>query len=482
MFEALATYMGMGWIYYVLVVIYALTVVAIVIVIISENRNPVKSLAWVTVLLLLPFVGIVLYVFFGRNIKNKRMISRRNRRRLKKRELRHPRNILPEGFSEESRQKIRLGRSLTGAPFHPGNDINIFISGADKMAAFKNDLRNAQRSICMQYYIFCDDNVGTEIRDILVDRARAGVEVRVIYDHVGSWGTSSRFFKSLQEAGVKVYPFFKVTFPQLGTKINWRNHRKICIIDGAVGYIGGMNIADRYVDGGSRFDKWRDTHARVKGPIIASLLHSFAVDWNFMGQPLIDDIADPAETYDKGDVGMQLLTSGPTSQWSDIEFIFQKAISSAKKRVYIQTPYFLPTDSLLKSLQAAALAHVDVRVMIPAHSDSSMLTYASESYISECLRAGIKFYQYTAGMLHSKTILVDDEFSTIGSSNFDFRSFEHNFEANLFIYSHRVNERMADIFRTDIHDCRRIMPAEWRSRPLMRKAMQSLLRLLSPIL
>ncbi len=441
MFEALATYMGMGWIYYVLVVIYALTVVAIVIVIISENRNPVKSLAWVTVLLLLPFVGIVLYVFFGRNIKNKRMISRRNRRRLKKRELRHPRNILPEGFSEESRQKIRLGRSLTGAPFHPGNDINIFISGADKMAAFKDDLRNAQRSICMQYYIFCDDNVGTEIRDILVDRARAGVEVRVIYDHVGSWGTSSRFFKSLQEAGVKVYPFFKVTFPQLGTKINWRNHRKICIIDGAVGYIGGINIADRYMDGGSRFDKWRDTHARVKGPIIASLLHSFAVDWNFMGQPLIDDIADPAETYDKGDVGMQLLTSGPTSQWSDIEFIFQKAISSAKKRVYIQTPY-----------------------------------------ISECLRAGIKFYQYTAGMLHSKTILVDDEFSTIGSSNFDFRSFEHNFEANLFIYSHRVNERMADIFRTDIHDCRRIMPAEWRSRPLMRKAMQSLLRLLSPIL
>ena len=248
MFEALATYMGMGWIYYVLVVIYALTVVAIVIVIISENRNPVKSLAWVTVLLLLPFVGIVLYVFFGRNIKNKRMISRRNRRRLKKRELRHPRNILPEGFSEESRQKIRLGRSLTGAPFHPGNDINIFISGADKMAAFKDDLRNAQRSICMQYYIFCDDNVGTEIRDILVDRARAGVEVRVIYDHVGSWGTSSRFFKSLQEAGVKVYPFFKVTFPQLGTKINWRNHRKICIIDGAVGYIGGMNIADRYMD------------------------------------------------------------------------------------------------------------------------------------------------------------------------------------------------------------------------------------------
>ena len=482
MFEAFATYLGIGWVYYILASLYALTIVAIVVVIISENRNPVKSLAWVTVLLLLPFLGIVLYLFFGRNIKNKRMISRRNRRRLKKRELRHPRDMRPDGLSVESQQKIRLGRSLTGAPFHPGNDVRIFTSGAEKISAFKEDLRRARRSICIQYYIFCDDRVGREIRDILIERARAGVAVRLIYDHVGSWGTSSRFFREMQEAGIKAYPFFKVTFPQLGTKINWRNHRKIAIIDGAVGYIGGMNIADRYIDGGERFDCWRDTHARVRGPIVASLLHSFAVDWNFMGQPLLDDIADPMALYAQGDVGMQMLTSGPTSQWADIEFIFHKAISAAKKRVYIQTPYFLPTDSLLKSLQAAALSHVDVRVMIPVHSDSAMLTYASESYISECLRAGIKFYQYTAGMLHSKTIIVDDEFSSIGSSNFDFRSFEHNFEANLFMYSRRVNERMAEIFRSDIHSCRRIVPSEWRSRPLWRKAMQSLLRLLSPIL
>jgi len=482
MFEDLATHLGIGWVYYTLVAFYALTVVAIVIVIISENRNPVKSLAWVTVLLLLPFVGVVLYLFFGRNIKNKRMISRRNRRRLKKRELIHLRDMRPDGLSAESRQNIRLGHSLTGAPYHPGNDIDIFVSGTEKMEAFKADLRQAKRSICIQYYIICDDATGREVRDILVERARAGVVVRLIYDHVGSWGTSSRFFNEMRQAGVKAYPFFKVTFPQLATKINWRNHRKLCIIDGAVGYIGGMNIADRYVNGGPRFAVWRDTHARVRGPIVASLLYSFAVDWNFMGQPLVEDIANQEALSPKGDVGMQLLTSGPTSQWADIEFIFQKAIASAKKRIYIQTPYFLPTDSLLKSLQAAALSHVDVRVMIPVRSDSAMLTYASESYISECLRAGIKFYHYTAGMLHSKTILVDDEFSTIGSSNFDFRSFEHNFEANLFIYSHKVNERMAEIFRADIRDCRRISPDEWRARPLLHKCMQSLLRLLSPIL
>ena len=311
MFE-LATYLGISWVYYILASLYALTIVAIVIVIISENRNPVKSLAWVTVLLLLPFVGIVLYIFFGRSIKNKRMISRRNRRRLKKRELRHPRDRRPEGLSPESQQSIRLGRSLTGAPFHPGNDVDIFTSGAEKIAALKDDLRRARRSICIQYYIFCDDRVGREVRDILIGRARAGVDVRLIYDHVGCWGTPSRFFREMQQAGIKAYPFFKVTFPQLGTKINWRNHRKICIIDGAVGYIGGMNIADRYIDGGKNFDLWRDTHARVRGPIVASLLHSFAVDWNFMGQPLIDDIADPMALYGKGDVGMQMLTSGPS--------------------------------------------------------------------------------------------------------------------------------------------------------------------------
>lgn len=472
----------MAWYNILLLLAYAGTIISLVAVVLSENRNPVKSLAWITVLLMVPVFGVVLYIFFGRSLKNTRMITRRNRRRLRKRESFRSVDVTRLPLSTASRQQIKMAKTITGSIYYPGNKVEIFTDGHAKFDALLADIENAHEYIHLQYYIFTDDNIGSRVAEALIKKAGEGVKVRVIYDHIGSINTKSKFFKRMTDAGIAVFPFFRVTFPVFATRINWRNHRKIAIIDGKTGYIGGMNIADRYMDGGSRFDKWRDTHARVKGPIIASLLHSFAVDWNFMGQPLIDDIADPAETYDKGDVGMQLLTSGPTSQWSDIEFIFQKAISSAKKRVYIQTPYFLPTDSLLKSLQAAALAHVDIRVMIPAHSDSSMLTYASESYISECLRAGIKFYQYTAGMLHSKTILVDDEFSTIGSSNFDFRSFEHNFEANLFIYSHRVNERMADIFRADIHDCRRIMPAEWRSRPLMRKAMQSLLRLLSPIL
>ena len=315
---------------------------------------------------------------------------------------------------------------------------------------------------------------------MLVAKAAQGVKVRLIYDHVGSFHVKSKFFKRLRAAGIEAYPFFKVNFPLLGYRINWRNHRKIVVIDGKVAYIGGMNVADRYIDGGT-FDTWRDTHLRITGPGVASLEYSFAVDWNFMGQPLIEH--DPAASdTPRGDMGVQLITSGPTNQWSNVEMMFYKAISNATHRVFIQTPYFLPTDGLLKSLVTASLANVDVRIMIPLRPDSSILRYASMSYVTECLRAGIKIYLYKPGMLHSKVLIIDNELTSVGSTNFDFRSFEHNFEANLFIYSNEFNKRMADIFMADQRVSMRIVPAEWKKRPRRRKIAESVLRLLSPIL
>lgn len=481
MFESLVQNFDWSWVRNAALVLYALTTVSIIIVVVSENRNPVKSLAWVTVLLLLPMVGIILYIFFGRNIQNTRKLSRRNRRRLKKREAIPAVNMRQTGLSEESLQQISLAKALTGAPFYPGNDVKVYTSGAEKFEDLKADLRSARKYINIEYYIFEDDRIGNEIADILIDRSLAGVTVRVIYDHVGSFSVANRFFKRMKKAGIQVFPFFEVSFPQLGTRINWRNHRKLCVVDGRVGYLGGMNIADRYIDGGRKFDYWRDTHVRVEGPVVAALQYSFAVDWHFMGQPLIEEavITHPTPS---GKIAAQLLTSGPTSQWTSIALMFHKAIASARKRVYIQTPYFLPTDTLLKDLTTAALAKVDVRVMIPAHSDSVLLNFASASYITQTLRAGVKFYFYTAGMLHSKVIIVDDEFVTIGSTNFDFRSFEHNFEGNLFFYSREFASRMLDIYRADLRKCERINPAKWRSRPLVRRAVESVVRLLSPIL
>lgn len=466
-------------------VAYGITIISIIVVVLSENRSPVKSLAWVTVLLLLPAFGIVLYLFFGRSIKNTRMISRRNRRRLRRRED-HGRKMRMSRLevSDQSRLLIKLTRTLSGSLPYAGNDVKVFTSGKDKLDSLIADIEKAERFINMQYYIIDDDVCGTRLKDALVRKAKEGVTVRVIYDHVGSYRTSKAFFNELTQAGAQAFPFFKVVFPPFGTRINWRNHRKICIIDGKVGYIGGMNIADRYITGGNKFASWRDTHIRIYGPAVAALQYSFAVDWNFMGQPLIEDELPPVSQFRSKNSGnlMQLLTSGPTSQWTTIAFLFTRAVASAKDRIFIQTPYFLPTEGLLRALQSASLSGVDVRVMIPAVSDSRLLTAASSSYINECLQSGMKIYLYNAGMLHAKTMLVDYEFVSIGSTNFDFRSFEHNFEANMQVYSEKFNAQMADIFFADLRQCTRVNPSEWRKRPLLKKTEESLMRLLSPIL
>lgn len=469
------------WVYWTLFGAYTGTIVSIIGIILSENRNPLKSLAWITVLMLFPVGGVILYIFFGRSIKNTHMISRRNRRRL--RELTIPVQTEPDlsGLSTESRQQVMLARSLTGSLFHPGNSVRIFGDGQEKFDTLLADIASAVSYINLQYYIFQDDAIGTRIADALIERAKAGVKVRVIYDHVGSIHVSNRFFRRMAEAGIEVYPFFKVAFPLFATRINWRNHRKLVVIDGKTGYIGGMNIADRYIDGG-RFDCWRDAHIRIQGPAVGALQYSFAVDWRFMGRELLEETVTCGDNAQPGDAGMQMLTCGPTSEWSNIAFLLHKAIGNAKKRVLIQTPYFLPTESLLKALQVAALSRVDVRVMIPRKSDSMILTYASRSYISECLRAGVKIYLFESGMLHSKTVVIDDDFCSIGSANIDFRSFEHNFEANMFIYSTEVNTAMRRRFADDMRHSVRVKLANWRKRPLIHRAFESVLRLLSPVL
>ncbi len=480
--DTLSACLNQPWLYWTLVIIYVFSILSTIAVILSENRNPVKSLAWVTVLILLPLVGLVLYFFFGRNIKNTRMISRRNKRKLRKNEAyrRIDYTKLEGILSSESVQQIRLSHSLTGASYYPDNTIEIYTNGKDKFDALQKDLRDAIDYIHLQYYIFENDEIGRKIKEILISKARQGVKVKVIYDHIGCIHVKNHFYQEMRDAGIEVFPFFKVAFPPFATRINWRNHRKLCIIDGKIGYIGGMNIADRYVKG-TKYGVWRDTHMRLSGPAISALQYSFAVDWTFMGQPLLKE-QTYANNETKGNVGMQMVSCGPTSQWPNVAFIFHKAIANAKKRIYIQTPYFLPTENLLKTLQSAALAKIDVRIMLPRRSDSRIMMHSSFSYIQECLKAGIKIYLYEAGMLHSKTIVIDDEFSTVGSTNFDFRSFEHNFEGNMFMYSKEANSRMSEIFHEDLRNCTRINTIQWRKRPLLNKALESILRLLSPIL
>ena len=472
------------WVYPVLFMVYAATIVSCIAVVLSEKRNPIKSLAWVIALIFLPVVGLVFYLFFGRSIKSKRMISRHNKRKLLSRQSGMAREELPAGLSVESRQLIRLAVNLCGIYPRSATEVRTFVSGQDKFDSLKADLRKARHSINLQYYIFSDDATGQEIASILMEKARMGVKVRVMYDHVGSFSARRRFFTKMRRAGVDAHPFFRVTFPQLANRINWRNHRKIVVIDDHIGYIGGMNIADRYLHGLPRGKVWRDTHLRVEGPVVSSLLYSFAVDWNFLKHHSDITPLAPSQPVASGSrrILTQLITSGPTDHWASIAMLYQRAILSARKCVYLQTPYFLPTDALIKALQTAALSEVDVRVMIPARSDSNLLRLASFSYITECLQAGIKVYLYDAGMLHAKTLMIDDEFCSIGSTNFDFRSFEHNFEGNLLIYDKEVNREQKQLFFADMEHSTKLTYNTWTRRPLPIRFWESIVRLVSPIL
>ena len=464
---------------------YAILILCVIGIVISENRNPLKALGWVTALLLFPVGGIILYFVFGRSIRNVRMISRRNRRKLLKHEGTQPLPKLDRALSPENRQRIRLAYSIGGANLYTGNDIRIFTDGRSFFDELFEDLKKAREYINLQFYIIASDPLGRQLRDILIERARAGVKVRVIYDYIGSFDARRRdFFQRMKENGVEVHSFFRLSFPSHVNRLNWRNHRKVVVIDGRIGYIGGMNVAERYMgsfDGG----KWRDTAARITGPCVGALQYHFAVDWKFMGHDLL---CDPVAGWSKddgaevSDATLQVLASGPNDRWGNMTLLFYKAISTARRRVWLQTPYFLPSDGLMKALESAALAGVDVRVMMPRRSDSRILTYASHSYVEECLLAGVKVYLYEAGMLHAKVLIVDNDFSTLGSTNFDFRSLEHNFEENLVMYSNEANRILAQGFEEDSKDCSKLKIAEWNRRDRRRKVQESIYRLLSPIL
>lgn len=470
-------------VYNILMVLYVITVLTVIIVVLGENRNPVKSIAWVLVLVLLPVLGLVIYLIFGRSLKGMKLISRAELRELRRM------NVIPDnseatgGFSDESRQLISLVNKLVGPHLFVGNDIKVFTTGQEKFNELLRDIEAATDYIHVQYFIIEDDEVGKQLVELLMRKAREGVQVRVLYDYVGSFYVRSRVLKRMRAAGVEVHPFLELTLMQFAFRVNWRNHRKIVVIDGKVGYVGGMNIANRYVNGDKHWAPWRDTHLRITGEAVAALEYSFAIDWNYTTRKLLTnnvvqfDTPQPASEF-----VMQMMGSGPTNRWNNISIVFLKAITLAKRQVFIQTPYFLPSDSLLKALQSAALAGVDVRLMIPRRPDSTMLRLATGSYIKECMLSGIKIYFYEPTVMHAKVVIIDDEFVTTGSTNFDFRSFEHNFEFNALVYSKAFNQQMKEIFENDMRQCTRLALSKWKQRPLMQKALESIVRLISPIL
>ena len=461
--------------------IYLAVIVSTIWVVVLENRSPVKTIAWVLVLVFLPVVGLVFYIFFGRTHRRDQIISKRSYSKLLKRPeaeyLSQTEAVVPAGYEG----LVSLFQHTNRAFPFADNDTEIYATGAEWIEALIRELRQAKDHIHLQSYIFADDEVGQQVRDVLVEKAREGVTVRVIYDDVGSWQTPNAFFDKMMEAGIEVRSFLKVRFPLFTNKANYRNHRKLVVIDGQTGFIGGMNLAERYVKG-VPWGVWRDTHLLIKGKAVHGLQTSFLLDWYFTDRTLLTSAHYFPEIGAKGSSMIQIVTSSPVHPGQEIVMGLIKAISNAKRYFYIQTPYFLPTEAMLNALQTAAMAGIDVRLMIPEQADTKFAHWGSRSYVADVLRAGVKVYFYQKGFLHSKLMVSDDQLTTIGSTNMDFRSFEHNFEANAFIYDGEVAKQARDLFLADQRVSKPVVLKQWERRPRRQKVIESFIRLMSPLL
>lgn len=476
----------MIYVHWIFIVLYVAVIVGIMLTVLMDNRQPAKTIAWVLVLLFVPVVGIVLYIFFGQNTRKMKLISGRSLDQLSKRsmlEFVEQRNLrMPEYFSSLVRLFTNQSLSL---PFKD-NAVEFYTDGYQFFPALLQAIKGATNHIHLDTYIIADDPLGRLVSDALIAKAREGVEVRLIYDDVGCWRVPERFFDRMRQAGVKVRSFMPVRFPAFTSKVNYRNHRKVCVIDGTQGFIGGMNIALRYVKGlhGGTLP-WRDTHMRLRGSVVYALQRAFLVDWYFVDRTLINDhrYYPPMPWHIINDSLAQVVTSSPIAQWPDIMQGYVRILLEAKRYVYMETPYFLPTEPVLFAMRTAALAGVDVRLLIPRRSDAWLIQLASMSYVTETLEAGVKVRLYEKGFNHSKLLVADDQISTCGSTNIDFRSFENNFEVNVFFYDRQTALRIKDIYMRD-EDCS-INFSEARElhhRPYMHRFVESLLRLLSPLL
>ena len=463
-------------------IVIATVIFGTILVIIFENRNPVKTIAWCVVLAFMPVIGLLLYILFGMDNRHRRLIKEDDLSRLKGiTEIIQGEDIssdIPAQYKPLAGMLHKMNRAYPLS----GNNVEIitdFQTMSDRLIA---DIGSARQHINMLFFKFEDDEVGRRIADALIKKAEEGVQVRLIYDDAGNLMVPRRFYKKLRKHGLQVRGFIKIFLPILSRDYNSRNHRKVVVIDGKVGYMGGMNIAQRYAEG-LKWGIWRDTQIRIMGPAVSELQTSFLTDWKFTK----GDTPDLGLMYPYnapcGNTLMQIVPGGPMDKWNAMMQAYMTAIVSARSYAYLQSPYFIPPEPIMKVLQNAALSGVDVRVMIPYRGDKGVLPpWASRSYIKEALNAGIRMYLYRKGYMHAKTLVIDDSLVTIGSTNLDFRGFEQDFEINAFMYDENLARQQHDLFIEDQKDAELIDPLEWDKRPLLDKAKESAARIFSQVL
>ncbi|WP_353892434.1 cardiolipin synthase [Proteinivorax hydrogeniformans] len=475
--------------------IYLLNFISIITILFIERKKPSSAFGWILILTFLPIVGFILYPLIGKTLRpNQKKIFNLKKEfdnlyneRLQKKHLLSQNNldnILDENMNQYE-DLIRMNYNAVNSIYSQDNDITIFTQGKDKFDSLISDIENAKDTIHIVYYIINNDNLSKKIINLLTKKAKEGVEVRFLYDHVGSIFTPHKIFKELIKAGGHVHRFFPLTV-RTYMRVNYRNHRKIAIIDGKIGYTGGMNIGDEYLGLHKRLNPWRDTHIRLTGSSVYTLQERFLMDWSYASNHKTDTDKETLQKFfppikPEGDTGVQILSSGPDVRGEQIKTAYIKMITSAKKSIYIQTPYFIPDDSLLDALEIAALSGVDVKIMLPAIPDKRFVYRATTSYIDDVLRHGIKVYLYN-GFLHAKMLTIDGKVTSIGTANMDIRSFAHNFEINTLIFDSNLSKWCSKAFEEDMQKSKLVTRETYDSRGLGVKMLESISRLMSPLL
>nr|WP_307986357.1 cardiolipin synthase [uncultured Prevotella sp.] len=474
----------MLYIHWILLVIYLAITIGGIVAVLMDNKQPEKTMAWILVLCFMPIVGIIFYLFFGQNTRKEKVISERSMDLLMKRSMLEFAEQENLHIPRRNRPLMKLFTNQNWALPFKDNEVSIFTDGYGFVSTLLYNIGQAQDHIHLDTYIIEDDPLGNLVADALIDKARQGVEVRLLYDDVGCWRVKDRFFNRMKAAGIQVYAFMPVRFPAFTGKVNYRNHRKLCVIDGKVGFIGGMNIALRYVKGTAR-QTWRDTHLCIRGGAVYAIQRAFLVDWYFVSRTLVTDrrYYPAVDKTINNNCLTQIVTSSPVSPWPDIMQGYVRVLLQAHRYVYMESPYFLPTEPVLFAMRTAALAGVDVRLIVPRHGDAKLVEWASRSYLMEVIEAGVKVYLYEPGFNHSKILVSDDNLSSCGSTNIDFRSFENNFEANAFFFNEGMALRLKKVFLTDQAQSTLVDDVSYFiKRPFLQRLLESLVRLLSPLL
>ncbi len=480
---------GIGFIFSHLIFI---NFILAVIIIFFQRREPQSVWTWLLLLYFIPILGFIFYLFLGTDMHKKRMFRikeiedhlndaiRRQEYRLQKRELG---SRSPE--IEEYSDLVMYNLGASGAMLTDDNDIDIFTDGKEKFRALVEDMQRAEKYIHIQYYIIKNDVLFQSIKDVLVKKAAEGVEVRILYDGMGGRFVKKSCWQELNRQGIKTSEFFPALLRRLHLRINYRNHRKIVVIDGKIGYVGGFNIGKEYIGLEDRFGYWRDTHLRITGSAVASLELRFALDWNYSSKEnlfMTDKYTVHENTESKQRCEVQIVSSGPDSRYRNVRDNYLRMIGKAKKNIYIQTPYFIPDEAILSALMIAVHSGIEVNVMIPCKPDHPFVYWATYSYIGDLVMEGAKCYVYNNGFLHAKGMVVDDKVLCYGTANMDIRSFALNFEVNAVIYNEGMAGRMREIFEEDLKVSKQITKNLYMSRTLLIRFKEQVCRLLSPLL